>query len=181
MRRLGVILSLMVLGACGIPLDQEPRLLDVEVPTEAADASSSRSDLPVNAKVYFVDDDRLVAVSRRIADTAPTTALEALLRGPFTAEMELSIRSAIPAGTAVLGVAVSDFVATVDLSPEFTLVGGDEEILAVAQIVATASAVEGVDGVILAIDGTRRNAPVAEGRLVERPLVPADFTGLFSR
>jgi spore germination protein GerM len=105
----------------------------------------------------------------------------ALLRGPIAAENSLELRTAIPPETEVLGVETTDGTALVDLSNAFTLVGGDQEILAVAQIVATLSSLEGIGGVRFAIEGSPRPAPVAEGELVDRPLVPADFEPLFVR
>lgn len=181
MRRLALALVLVSLAGCGIPVEDEARPLDIELESDIVDPGVEGGELPVIAEVYFVTGDRLVSVTRQIADSDPATVVRALLRGPIAAENGLSIRSAIPPETRELGASVTDGIATVDLSRDFTLVGGDEEILAVAQIVATVAALDEVDGVVFAIEGALRPAPVAEGQLVERPLVPADFTDLLTR
>lgn len=181
MRRLIPLVLAAMLAGCGIPLDETPRVLDIEVESDVADPAVGGDELPVITEVFFVNGDRLVSVTRQIADSNPTTVLGALLRGPVAAENAASIRSAIPPETEASGVSLVDGIATVDLNTAFTLVGGDEEIMAVAQIVSTLGTMVGVDGVVLSIEGTRRPAPVAEGQLVERPLVPADFSVLFTR
>lgn len=172
------ILLLLLLTACGIPIDSEPRALDIEIETDIVDSAVGARELPVVVEIHLVAGDRLMRVTREIADSTPLTLVRSLLQGPVAAENALSIRSAIPPETDVLGITVSGGTATVDLSRDFTLVGGNEEILAVGQIVATVASLADIDGVILSIEGVPRPAPVAEGRLVDRPLMPSDFAEL---
>lgn len=65
--------------------------------------------------------------------------------------------------------------AVADLSQAFTLIGGDEEILAVAHLVLTLTSLDGVSGVLLAIEGNPVAATVGEGALMSRPLTADDF------
>ena len=181
MRRLCMVLLAVAVGGCGVPVDAEPRPLDVELETDVGAAVEGVGDLPEIAEVYLVSDEHLVPVTREVADGKPETVVLALLQGPIAAENSLALRTAIPPETEVLGVEVLDRVATVDLSNAFTLVGGDQEILAVAQIVATLSSLDGIDGVRFAIEGSPRPAPVAAGELADRPLVPGDFESLLVR
>jgi len=176
-----VVLAGLVLAGCGVPIDAEPRVLDIEVDTDIAAPVAAVGDLPVIADIYLVTDGHLVSVGREVADSDPETLLAALLRGPVAAENSLALRSSIPPETAVLAVEVRDGTAQVDLSGAFTLVGGEEEILAVAQIVATLTSLDTIDGVRIAIEGVPRPAPVAEGQLVDRPLVPEDYAELLVR
>jgi spore germination protein GerM len=171
----------ITLTSCAVPVESEPRPIDVTIGTSVVDTpDTTRVELLTLGDVYFVAGPDIVAVPRQMANDDLGTLLAELVEGPNAAERGLSIRSAIPPETQVLAVDFSGGVVTVDLSREFTLVGGDEEIVAIAQIVATLSSRPKVEGVLFAIDGTTRSAPTGEGLLVERPLTIADFGALIT-
>ena len=124
----------------------------------------------------------LVPVAREIADPdAPATpTVEFLLSGPTAAERQgtPSIASEIPEGTELLGIVVSDGVATVDLSTEFESGGGSFSMLGrVAQVVYTLTQFPTVDSVEFEIEGTAVDVLGGEGILLDGYRTRDDFLG----
>ena len=175
MRRV-VILVMSVVAACTYGADAEPRPID-GFGDEATLPPAAPAGEGAPAVLWYVEGIRLVPVMVESASDEPTDLLAALLAGRGL-EVGSTGRSSIPPGTTILGVDVSDGVATVDVSRDFTLIGGDEELLAIGQIVLTTVAAPSVDGVVFTIEGAAVEAPTGEGALVERPLTAADFDAL---
>jgi len=131
--------------------------------------------------VYFTDADaRLATAGREVpGDDVPRSALDALLAGPQGFETELGWGSAIPAGTEVLGLAVEDGVATVDLSGEFQTGGGSASMLGrVAQVVYTLTQFPEITSVEFAIDGAPVDAIGGEGVVVAGGVDRGAFTAV---
>ncbi|MGD9697396.1 MAG: L,D-transpeptidase family protein [Thermoleophilia bacterium] len=121
-------------------------------------------------EVAFVQGQQLVMV-KRPGDGA-AAAVRALVAGPRPAEARRGVRSYLPAGTPVRSVTVSGRVATVDLGARFTRTGTADDLDArLAQLVQTATAVDGVGGVRLLVDGARPSG-VFPRVDVSRPLTP---------
>jgi hypothetical protein len=173
-----VILGVVVL-ACGVATDPEPVPLNDEV-REAVDAAlrPPPTAAPVESgllvDLYFISGERLVGLTRTVRDD-PVAVVRALADGPGATERNLNLRTAIPPATQVRSAVVTDGIARVDLSTDFTAVGGQEEIFAVAQIVVTLTSLAHVDGVIFAIEGTDVAVPVGNGSVADRPVVPGDY------
>ncbi|HUG74612.1 MAG TPA: GerMN domain-containing protein [Acidimicrobiia bacterium] len=141
----------------------------------------------VGLAVYFflgpVDGSRdasLVPVYRALsADGDPIgAAMEALLVGPTDDELAgiPAITSAIPAGTTVLSVEVAGTLARVDLSAEFDDGGGSASMFArLAQVVYTATRVDGVDRVEFLIEGQTVEVFSSEGIELDGPQSRADY------
>lgn len=121
------------------------------------------------ASVYFVRDvgltpggrpDHIAATIRsvpaaRTAATQVEAAISALLDGPDADEARIGMTSAVNPRTRLLGVEVTGGEAVIDLSHHFEQGGtarGDR--MAIAQMVFTATAIEGVTRVTFAIDGS---------------------------
>jgi hypothetical protein len=86
-------------------------------------------------------------------------ALTAMLEGPSTAEATASVKTAIPAGTRVLGLSIGNGVARVDLSSEFESNPTSTSMpmaLRLAQVIYTISQYSNVGRVQFAIDGQGR-------------------------
>jgi peptidoglycan hydrolase-like protein with peptidoglycan-binding domain len=94
----------------------------------------------------------------------------ALLRGPTAVESKVDIRSQVPRGTALRNVSASGGIATIDLTRPF-VEGTDKGSLQarLAQLVWTATAVPGIAGVRLWIDG-RAARSLGQGISVDRTL-----------
>lgn len=111
----------------------------------------------------------------RVADLA-ASVIEELLAGPDEVEAEIGMLTNIPNGTELLGVDVADGTATVDLSAEFTEPGGTlGESSRLAQLVFTLTAIDGVERVLIAIDGTLTDPVLSQGFVVGAGFERADF------
>jgi spore germination protein GerM len=93
-------------------------------------------------------------------------------------EAAAGVRTAISNQTRLLSVRIQSAVATIDLSGDFAAIGGRDQILAVAQLVYTATAAQGVLGVRLSLDGKPVEVPRGDGTLTQDPLNPADYSAL---
>ena len=119
---------------------------------------------------------RLVATERPEA-RSPRSALVVLLRGPTAAERGHGIRSALPAGTQLVGLRVARGTATVALaggSRRAWLSGG---FYATAQVVYTLTARPGIERVWMRVRGRRCCVFDHSGRPYARPLTRAVFAG----
>jgi spore germination protein GerM len=171
------------LGACGIPSDSSPRdvapnqrSLTVNPPSEGDEAEGS-------GRIYLVapseagDPSQLRSTPRDVPPTAQAL-LTSLLAGPNDAEIAARLVTNIPRETTLLSTRRSGDVLFVDITPEITGLSGELLVLAVAQIVFTASAVEGVQAVRLRVDGRDQRWPRGDGETREGALRVYDFPGI---
>ena len=184
----GTAAALLVAGslvACGIPADSQPQAInrkdipfDLLAPsTTIAGPGTPGPRVPVN--VYLVGITGLVPVTRGVR--APATlpeALSALLAGPTDTEVADGLRTSITSQTSVSAGPVGFGVGTVDLGGAFGQVGGQEQILAVAQLVFTATGVPGITKVQFTLAGRPVEVPAGDGTLTQGPLGRSDFPSL---
>ncbi len=141
------------------------------------DGSESKSPETQSAAVYFLRDGKLSPV-RRMVETSPTpgrTALASLFEGPTSAERADGLGTAIPQGTTLDGVTLTDGVATVGLRGDLPA-SRDQRLLETAQIVATLTRFPTVRAVRLAGGSTWTRHEIEQQTpqiLVESPL-PGD-------
>lgn len=176
--------ALVLAAGCGIATDDAPRELpeaDVPFGLLAPESTTTTMALParhtVSVRVFLVGaGNRLVAVVHEVpAPPGLSRALTALLDGPTEAESAGGLRSAISDQTRVLDVAVERRVATIDLGGGFTAIGGQEQILALAQFVFTATEQPAVDAVRFTLEGDPVEVPRGDGTLTQQPLRREDF------
>jgi hypothetical protein len=120
----------------------------------------------------------LVPVLREVPATVAVAraATRQLLAGPTADEAAAGIGTAIPDGTTLLGVAIEDGVATVDLSREFESGGGSESMfLRLAQVVYTLTQFRTVDEVLFRLDGEPVTVFGGEGIVLDGPVGRADY------
>jgi hypothetical protein len=120
---------------------------------------------------------RLRSVQRDVP-TAAQSVLESLFAGPNADERDAQLDTAIPADVELLDARPVGQVLTVDLNDVFDELTPDGLRLAVAQIVSTATDIDGVRSVQLRIDGEPRVWPLGNGELTDRPLTQYDYPGL---
>lgn len=123
--------------------------------------------------VYFLRDEKLSPVRRTIASTPAVgrAALAELLEGPTAEERADGLSTAIPEGTSLRDVSVSDGIATVDLEGRFDDGGGSASMLGrVAQVVATLTRFPTVNRVAFRLDGRPVQTVGGEGVVVDPPL-----------
>lgn len=145
-------------------------------PTPTAEATST---------IYLVHDDGhqtgLVPIQRPRSETPTLQALLArLLKGPTDAEAAQGLTTAINTGPSLIKVVVFDGVATVDLTEDFGTIRGQEQVLATAQIVMTATSFPGVSAVQISLAGTLTAVPLADGTLTTQPLTRSEYAGLLA-
>jgi spore germination protein GerM len=178
MRRVGLLFVTCLLVACGIPVEAEPEMVGVEIAASPETESPTPGDLAA-VPMYLVSNDSLVRVTRDLPSPPSVTSIfDSLLGGVTEPERSENLRTAIPPGTETLAVTEDGSVLRIDLSSEFAAVGGEEEILAVAQIVLTATSIEGVDLVAFRLEGVPTDVPVASGALSVDPVSAQDYESL---
>jgi hypothetical protein len=180
---LALVLLTTILIACGIPTDEEPIMTPggVVLPAVApsnAPPGAGPSVPETDVAVFLVQAEHMVKVMRRAPRADLTGTLGVLLAGPTESEVGARIRTAISPQTDLRSARLDGDTAVVDLSGAFVEVGGEEQILAVAQVVLTATAVPGVSRVRFLLDGQSVEIPRSDGTLTSESLGAADYEGL---
>ena len=182
-RIIAALVLAAVTAACSIQPDTSPRdipnadraLSDPLVPAGGGESAGS-------TRVYLVkeSDDgtpQLRAVLRSVEPTA-SGVMEELLKGPNTQEEDDDITTAMPSGLVLRSARSGAGVLTVDVSSELLDEPAPKLQLAIAQIVFTASELEGVREVRVTVLGTIRPWPDGEGELRTSALTVYDYPGL---
>lgn len=181
------LLAAMVVAACGVSADPEPRVMSPEnVPFGLLNpATSTTTTIPDSGRqstvgIYLVTPDgALVERPRLVRGTATVaTALDALLDGPTREERAANLTTAITDDTRVLGLEQNESLVTVDLSRDVLSITGVNQIQAIAQVVFTITGVTSASGVLFRFDGERREVPDGDGELTAEPLKRSDFRSL---
>jgi hypothetical protein len=151
-------------------LSARPSLLCAGALAVALSASAASSASPVRGEIYLLQGEGLKAVPRQLSSRTVRFALDALLSGPTSIEKNADIRSQIPAGTRLRSASDDNGVATVDLTRPYVEGTNRASLSArLAQLVWTATAVPGVTGVRLWIDGKEARS-LGQGISVDRTL-----------
>lgn len=172
----------IVVVACGIPLDAQPETFTVVVGDPPVVESPAPADL-VAVPFYLVEEDGVIAAVTRDLPPPPGIAsiVESLLDGTTEPEEGTGLRTSIPSGTRLLGVEREGSTAYLDLSRDFAAVGGEEELLAVAQIVLTVTELDGVEAVAFELEGVPTDVPLPNGALSDRPVAARQYRMLLHR
>lgn len=165
---------LLVVAGCGVGTQSEPVAIDVPVPTPLV----ARSPAPVGARtvtVFLIEDDRLAAVERSAPGNGVDRLLEQLLAGPTPPEARSGIRSAVaPISITLVGIDAGTGTVIVEAAEEFTATVGVDQLLAVAQVVWTATEVPGVRQVSITSQGRPLEVPTDDG-LSDVPVTREEF------
>ena len=132
-------------------------------------------------KIWLVRGEGLQPVQRYSEQTRAVGAasLNALLAGPTEAERSDGISTAVPEGTRLLGLVISDGLATVDLSSEFESGGGSLSMMArLGQVACTLDQFQTVRGVSFKLDGEPVDVFSGEGIVLDKPVTCADYEDL---
>ncbi len=151
-------------AACGVPTDSAARdlpesdvpfaLLAAEAPTTTTSTAPSR---PVAVTVFMIGrDERLVGVARQVTSPLSVEKVVAeLLKGPASDERRKGMRTGLAPETLILSAGISDNIANIELGGPVAT--GTQQLVALAQIVYTATELEGVNGVRFTYQGRRAN------------------------
>ncbi len=186
------VLALMVTGlllcSCAIGADGSAHVIDRQLvpPGLMAPASTSPAPGPAapvdNVTLYLVLGQDLVAVNRGArSPVSLSTVLRKLAKGPTTSEQAKGVQSPLSTTGPLILRSLVNGDASVDLRDDFTNLGGQDQILAAAQLVYTATAFPGVDHVTLFVDDQVAAVPTANGSLISGPLGRADYSALAPR
>ncbi|ATO13349.1 hypothetical protein CO540_05475 [Micromonospora sp. WMMA2032] len=183
-RLVPALLAAALLAGCGVPVDDEPRLVQPppgRFPTPAGTTTADpegRADEPF----CFVREDGLAVVTRP-ADRLPDVDahLQHLLAGPDRWERGRGLATALPGTVAVAGATLAGSVATVDVRQAGEETGRSDEVLAFGQIVCSLTQRPDVDSVAFRRDGQPLEVPRADGSVSALPLTAADYRPLLPR
>ena len=171
--------------ACSIQQESSPRDIPIDDRGRLDNADPGAGEATGANRVFLITDDEaggerlLRSVLRDVDATPPSAVLEELIKGPNVAEQEAGMRSDLPADLTLLSPAT--LVAgtlNVNMSATILELPGTALRYAVAQIVFTASELDGVRSVRLRVDGDLRAWPNGSGELQTTPLTVYDFPGL---
>ncbi len=193
-KRLTIVMAILIaiVPACALGTDTEPASLpvpeDVFPPSAQEKESLTLSAETTFHPVYFFKEDQLARIQRPLpAPVFLDAPLNNLLEGPSEREAELGMVSAIPAGTAIVDVALNrNNTISIHLNQTFFEIEGEQRIKASAQLVMTASdLIRNTQGVVFFLenkpvqlpDGNGLIEEVAEGRL-PTPLTIRDYATL---
>lgn len=167
------------LAACGVQPDAAPRDLPEDERTIAIDVGPSGSSAAGANRIYLVapGEERLLRSVPREAATR-RELIEVLVAGPNDDELAAQYSTFIPPTTEVIGSRTQGQVITIDLSGGITELSGQNLAQAVAQIVYTASELDGVEAVQLRVDGEELAWPKANGETTSDPLRIYDYPNL---
>ena len=178
-----MIAAALVFAGCSIQPEASPNDLPAERAevfgdVETGDVAAGTNRIYLLAPTDPEEAPRIRSVQRDVP-TTPQSILSSLFAGPNATERDSLLDTAIPADVELL----SDprpvgEVLTVDLNDGFGELTPDGLRLAVAQIVSTATDINGVESVQLRIDGEPRVWPLGNGELTDRPLTRFDYPGL---
>lgn len=169
---LAVVAPLVLLLGCGVRSQDAPVPLPVQVTSAAPSAQSEPNGFAVT--VYFVQFGRLAPASRPAPDTAPQTALRLLVDGPSSAEAAMGLETAL-VPQEFRTVSGTRGALTLEAGPEFASIAGDDQLLAVAQLVWTATDHAPSDLVRIIVRGKPIEIPTDDG-LSRLPVGRADYS-----
>ena len=174
------LVAVLVLTACGVPQDDEPRALQPrEVPfASATESPPAESVGDRQVTLGFVREESVVLSTRTVEDPRTTEeVLRLLFAGPSPDERASGLSSLLPSTVTVEDVEMVDGTAVVTLDgPD------DSEVLrlaplAYAQVVATLTP-DRASGVRFRLDDTDLRVPREDGSLTNQPLSRRDYAGL---
>lgn len=186
------ILVVALLGACSIPPEAEPRPLPTgATPSPAPTANTPSVPSEGQVTLWFVRSGRLVPTPRLTTGPVdPQGMIDLLVAGPTDDEKEAGIRTAVVSVVNGLPLVVTAETAGVDvrdvdddevaivLEAEFKDLLAEEQVLVLGEVVTTV-AVAPIEKVLFVDDdGQLLGVPVADGRLRNGAVTPADYAAL---
>lgn len=178
-------ITVLALGACGISTQSGPTIAgEKAVPFQLLDPTAATlvpaADGPGSEPVTlcFVQDHNLVAVQRQLA--SPVTLPDVVRALAEPPQESANLRTAFGGETLVHDVQLQSGVVRVDLDPSVADLGGDNQLLAVGQLVCSLTARPGVGQVAFTLAGAPVDVPRADGTLTLNPVSRDDYASLMN-
>lgn len=186
MRRFVTVVLVFVAAVATVGCSIQPEASPNDLPDDRAEVFGEPDTGDVAAgtnRIYLLaptDADspqRLRSVQRDVP-TAPASVLASLFAGPNSQERSDQLDTAIPTDVELLGARQTGSLLTVDVNDVFDELTPNGLRIAIAQIVATATDIDGVDQVQLRVDGEVGVWPLGNSELTDRPLTAFDYPGV---
>ena len=171
----------LAVAAAGCGSEKAVSLGEPTTQTTTAKEQTGKVPTLLSLQVWFARDNGLVGVHRTHQPTqlVATAAVDALLAGPTPDERLTGLGSAVPPGTKLIGIAIHNGVATVDLTSEFQSGAGSRSMqLRLGQIVYTLTQFPTVQKVLFNLDGSPVNVFSSEGIVLDHPVGRSDYVDL---
>lgn len=172
-------------AGCGVKAESRAHVApDDDVPFGLLAADAPPIIPPVTAAVTepvplcFVSDGRLVVAQDLLEP--PVSLVDVVEELAVPPPEPRGLRTAIGDADLVRSVVLLGGVATVDLRGSIADIGGEDQRLAVAQLVCTLTAQPGVGQVAFTLEGAPIGVPRADGSLVTTPVSRDDYQELFA-
>jgi spore germination protein GerM len=177
-------LAALAATACGVGTEGAPHTLDpksVPFGLLAPATSTTTTTRPAETQlvIYLFGSQSLVPVTR--TTPAPVTAqavLQALSSPPTPSESNAGLTSPISSATPLKFDSARAGTVAVDVPASFESLGGQDQIVAAAQLVFSLTAVSGTTGVVILVGGQPAQVPTSGGGLSQGPLIRADYAPL---
>ncbi len=175
------LVGLLVLVACGVPVDPQARALDpAAAPYQVV--TRNRVEPPTGTfriVVFLVRDGALLPVPRRVPSApTPEQVLAALAAGPTAAEKANGVITVLPVTGDIVLTGLRETVATVSVPTAPDTSTRSDAVLGFGQVVLSLTALSTVDGVLFEQDGQPLQVPRADGSLSTGPLMRLDYREL---
>ena len=160
-------LAAVLVAGCGVAPDDRPE----EVSTEPAPAVATGTGSPGSGPlvtIYLVRGAELSPAVRRTTARTTTVALDLLLEGPTRAEAADGIRTALAPEEVGVEEVLPDGTVALSLTRGFTGLTGGNQLLAVAQIVWSLTALPEITGVRFTVEGAPVEVPTDAGLTASR-------------
>ncbi|MGW7680794.1 GerMN domain-containing protein [Kribbella sp. NPDC054772] len=188
----GLLTAILTLAACGVPVQSGPEPIEPgSVPSQLRDSGQAPLPQPTATtrkfplQVNFVRNDQLVSIRRDVPAGTPadrlSTVIDDLIAGPTKTEQANGITTALPPGLTLSIAKIQGTQVVLELSGDTEGRSAAENVLAVGQIVLSATALPSVDEVTFSRDGVPVEALLADGALTTDPLRAADYASLRAR
>ena len=180
-----VLVMALSYSACGIPSNGDATTVaPSDVPFGLAVAGPATTS-PVASRagevvaIYLIRGDRLVAAPRRVSGQPDLDRMLRLLaEGPTDEEAAGGVRSVLVAPHLLVSSEVVRGTALVEIAPAFTALAATEQLLAIAQMVFTATERPGVGQLRLTAGGVPIEIPRGDGSLTIEPVTREDYGAL---
>lgn len=143
---------------------------------EPGDAAAGASRIFLLAPASGDQQARLRSVRRNVPDD-PDDIFESLIAGPNESERNAGLTSNLPDELELRSARLRGRILTVDVNAQFRELTSDALRVAVAQLVATANEIDGVERLRLQINGENQVWPLGDGQNTDRLLTIYDYPG----
>jgi hypothetical protein len=182
--RAGILALVLACGACSVPAERHAQLveddavpfglLEPETPPLLPSDAIGATD---RAQLCFVEDDALTSVGMPLDSPIELDDVVSALADPPAID-DRSLRTVVADPALVREVRLVAGVARVDLRSAVSALGGDEQLLAVAQLVCTLTGRPGVGLVSFTLEGAPADIPRGDGSVTNGAVSRDDYAEL---